>query len=142
MRQTEALLDQRRLFHKYDLPAYVAVPASPGAMPPSPGAALTPVADKAKEWEIISFDTRVTESNNTWSRFAWKLQMKNNGNQPFHFDALIEFQDKDGFIIDTNTAHDLVIGPNAEATFTGFALIQAEGAPRVGQTIAKVRRSG
>jgi hypothetical protein len=99
-------------------------------------------AEKAKEWEIISVDTRVTESNSTWSRFAWKLEMKNTANHALRFDVTIEFQDKDGFIVDTNTAHGLMIGPGAQETFTGFALIRAEGAPQVARTLAKVRRTG
>jgi hypothetical protein len=57
MRQTEALLDQRRLLLKYDLPAYVAGPAAPGAMASAPVTAVAPAAEKAKEWEIISIDT-------------------------------------------------------------------------------------
>jgi hypothetical protein len=101
-----------------------------------------PPAEKEKAWEIISVDTRVTESNSSWSRFAWKLQIKNKSEQPLRLDALIEFQDKDGFIIDTSTAHGLVLGAHAEETFAGYALIKAEGAPRVARTLAKVRRTG
>jgi hypothetical protein len=147
MRQTEALLDQRRLLLRYDIPAYGVAPASAGgppsgavATPVSP--AVTPTPDKPKTWEIVSIDTRVTESNSVWSRFAWKLEMKNTGSEVLRFDATIEFQDKDGFIVDTNTAHGLVLGPNVQETFTGFALIRAESAPRVARTLAKLRRSG
>jgi hypothetical protein len=142
MRQTEALLDQRRLLLKYDLPAYVAASASSGVTASAPVAAVPPSTEKTQEWEIISIGTRVTESNRVWSRFAWKLEMKNTANQPLRFDATIEFQDKDGFIVDTNTANDLVIGPNAKQIFTGFALIRAESAPRVARTLAKVRSTG
>jgi hypothetical protein len=142
MRQTEALLDQRRLLLKYDLPAYVVAIPPTAAATPAPVAAATPASEAAKEWEIISIDTRVTESNSTWSRFAWKLEMKNTANYPLRFDATIEFQDKDGFIIDTDTAAGLVISPHAKETFTGYALIRAEGARRVARTFAKVRRTG
>jgi hypothetical protein len=143
MRQTEALLDQRRLLLKYEIPAYAVAPTSTTATPAStPHIAATPESQATKEWEIISVDTRITESNNTWSRFAWKLQLKNTATQALRFDATIEFQDKDGFIVDENTAHNLVIGPKSDETFTGFALIRAEGAPRVARTVAKVRRTG
>jgi hypothetical protein len=142
MRQTEALLDQRRLLLKYNLPVYGPPPSgSPAAMASAPVAAVAPITEKPKDWEIVSINTRVTESNSTWSRFAWKLEMKNMASQSLRLDATIEFQDKDGFIIDTDTAHGLVIGPNSQKTFTGFALIRAEGAPRVARTLAKVRSS-
>lgn len=142
MRQTEALLDQRRLLAKYDLPLYAPAPTPHAASASAPGAVVTPTVEKSKALEIVSIDTRVTESNSTWSRFAWKLEMESVADQPLRFDATIEFQDKDGFIIDTTTAHGLVIGPNRQETFTGFALIRADGAPRVATTLAKVRSSG
>jgi hypothetical protein len=139
MRQTEALLDQRRLLLKYDIPAYADAPPV-GSVATSVSPAVTPTPDRPKTWEIVSIDTRVTESNNVWSRFAWKLEVKNTGSEVIRLDATIEFQDKDGFIVDTNTAHGLVLGPNVQETFTGFALIRAESAPRVARTLAKVRR--
>jgi hypothetical protein len=142
MRQTEALLDQRRLLLKYEMPTYVVAPPPTGATAPAPVADAAPGAEKANEWEIISIDTRVTEANNVWSRFAWKLVMKNTANYPLRFDATIEFQDKDGFIIDTNTAHGLFISPRAQDAFTGYALIKADGAPQVARTLVKVRRTG
>jgi hypothetical protein len=141
MRQTEALLDQRRLLLVYEIPLYVGAPA-PAATVAAATAPPSHPAEKEQAWEIVSVDTRVTESNSTWSRFAWKLQIKNKGDQPLRLDALIEFQDKDGFIIDTGSAHGLVLGPHADETFTGYALIKADGAPRVARTLAKVKRTG
>lgn len=42
----------------------------------------------------------MTESNNSCGRYAWRLTLANDSQQPMLFDAMIEFQDADGFVID------------------------------------------
>jgi hypothetical protein len=54
------------------------------------------------------------------------------------FTANIEFQDKDGFIIDTDRSDTIVVQPNADETATGFALIRPPGASNVARTVAKM----
>ena len=89
---------------------------------------------------ILGIDSKVTEANTSWSRFAWKLTIRNNTGKGISFKATIEFQDADGFIIDT-TRDRGYLPPNAEETYTGFALINADTAGNVAQTVAKVERS-
>ena len=71
-------------------------------------------------FEIVSIDSRVTEKNDLWWKYAWKLVLRNKVSVSAAFRATIEFQDKDGFIISDDTARDLVVGPGADATFTGY----------------------
>ena len=91
-------------------------------------------------WQIVSIESRVTESNNVWSRYAWKLTMRNESEQPNVFHGTIEFQDRDGFIVDTSRADNLLVPARSEQVFTGFALIRAEVAGNVARTVAKVGR--
>jgi hypothetical protein len=145
MRQSQAMLEQKRLSLKYGLPQFIGFAESNKAasMPPSsangpaPSAkAMEPAAEK--DWEIVSVDSKVTESNDTWWKYAWKLTMRNKGSTPHAFSATIEFQDKDGFIIDTGRSDTIVVQPNADNTATGFALIRTPGASNVARTLAKV----
>jgi hypothetical protein len=99
----------------------------------------TVAPDADKDWEIVSVDTRVTESNDTWWKFAWKLTLRNKGVTPHAFEATIEFQDRDGFIIDTSRSDTIFVQPNADATGTGYALVKTAGASNVARTVAKVQ---
>jgi len=92
-------------------------------------------------FEIVSIESRVTESNSSWWRYAWRLELKNTGDSPIVLDAEIEFQDGDGFIVDSDRSYDLALGPGEQKTFTGFALITAGVAKNVRRTNAKVGRS-
>ena len=144
MRQTQAMLEQKRLALKYGLPQYVgfhsqadSAPAiSRGAPPPE-----IPTASNEKDWRIVSVETRVTESNNVWSKYAWKLTLRNESDQPQLFRGTIEFQDSDGFIVDTDNAPDMPVPAKSEQVFTGYALIRAEVVGKVTKTVAKIGKS-
>ncbi len=123
-----ATFDRSEVNSAASLPPATARPASVAAAP----------AAVEKEWEIVSIDSRVTESNDTWSKYAWKLTMRNKGATPRAFRATIEFQDKDGFIIDTDSSDTFVVPANADDTATGYALIRPPGAHNVARTVAKV----
>jgi hypothetical protein len=90
-------------------------------------------------FEIVAVDSRVTESNNVWWRYAWKLTLKNGSAGPQMLQATIEFQDKEGFIIDSDHEYNLVLQPDETRTFTGTKLVTASSAGNVAQTAAKVR---
>jgi len=92
------------------------------------------------EWEIISIKSRITETNDVWWKHAWRLSLKNKSSEMLFFDATIEFQDKDGFIIDVDRVFDLVLPPHTEKVFTGSAMVDLPGARRVENTQAKVRQ--
>jgi hypothetical protein len=141
MRQTQAMLDQKRLALKYGLPQYLGfhseTDSAPAALQNTPPAE-TPTASIEKRWHIVSVDTRVTESNSVWAKYAWKLTMRNDSDQPQGFRGTIEFQDGDGFIVDSVSANDMLVPAKSEEVFTGFVLIRAEVAGTVARTVAKI----
>jgi hypothetical protein len=140
-RQTRTMLEQKRLAIQYGLPQYLGFVTNPKATTTSPsttaGRATNP--GLADDWDIVSVNTRVTESNSTWSKFAWKLILRNKSDRSQQFEATIEFHDKDGFIVDTSDARGAVtVPPRSEETFTGFALVTASVAGNVASSSAKV----
>jgi hypothetical protein len=133
LQYTRAILDQRRLVLKYGLKP------SAGTQPlADPRPASTSVAESPKNWRIVLIDARVTEANTVWSRYAWKLTLGNDSDKPQIFRGTIEFQDTDGFIVDTSNAGDMVVPEQTEQVFTGYALIRAEVVGKVARTVAKV----
>ena len=139
-RNSLAMLEQRRLALKYSLPQFVGfsgerAASSPGASQPETAPTATP---EPRRWSIVEVDSRVTESNNTWWRYAWKLAIRNDHDTPQLFDAVIEFQDADGFVIDSANEYGLGVPATSERTFTGSALVSVPGALRVSKTNAKV----
>lgn len=107
--------------------------------------ALKPTASNSKEdsndtkiFEIISIDTRLVESNDTWSKIAWKLTIKNLTDKKVVFHARIEFLDKDGFLVDDTFESNLIISAQSEQSFTGTTLIDAPLIERVYSIQAKV----
>lgn len=145
MRQSQAMLEQKRLALKYGLPQFIGFAESNKAASgaPSSSSGPAPIAKAVervaeKDWEIVSVDSKVTESNDTWWKYAWKLTLRNKGVAPRAFRATIEFQDKDGFIIDTSASDTIVVQPNADDTGTGYALVRMPGARNVARTVAKV----
>lgn len=75
--------------------------------------------------EIVDISTRVTESNSVWSKYAWKLTLKNNTDREQSVTAEIKWTDAEGFVVDTDTEYGLVIPANSEKTFNDFDLIDA-----------------
>src|SRR5439155_944923 len=86
---------------------------------------------------IVKVDARVTESNQSWSRFAWQLTVQSLAITPLRLEATIEFQDAEGFIINNSVEYGLVLGAGARDTFAGYSLIDAS---IVGNVRCVVRR--
>ena len=143
LKQTQAMLEQKRLALKYGLPQYVGFQSRADSAPASSASReiAAPPPSEQKDWQIVSVDSRVTESNNTWSRFAWKLTLRNDSDQPQAFQGTIEFQDSDGFIVDTSNARTMLVSAKSERTFTGFALIGADVRGKVARTVAKIAKA-
>ncbi len=141
--QTMSMLQQRRLALRFGLPQYIGFAGSAAtttaAATPSPSPATPPAPARPQPFEIVSVDSRITESNSTWSRFAWKLTLRNTDTQPHSFDATIEFQDADGFVVDEDDERGMAVPAGAEEVFTGFELIDAAVVSKVNRTNAKVR---
>jgi hypothetical protein len=129
-----AMLKQARLAAKYGIAAPDA-PVSPAAVGrPAPSA---PEPQEAR-LEIVKIDARVTERNSSWSKYAWLLVVKNRTLEQVGFNAKIEFLDRDGFVIDDDSAYNLGLGPGEEQTFRGYSLIGAEIAGNVASVNARV----
>lgn len=141
MQQTQAILDQRRLVLEYGLQESVF--QAPRETAPAPATRVERTEPNLlpahKNWRIVSVDSRVTESNTSWSRFAWKLRLANDADAPQPFQGTIEFQDSDGFIVDTDIIHNEIMPARSEQDFTGSALIRASVVGKVARTVAKVR---
>ena len=101
---------------------------------------VTPAPEPTPALEIVSIEYRVTEQNNVFWRFAWRLTVRNQSDTVQDFDATLEFQDRDGFIIDSGREYDLVVGPRSEKTFTGDILIDTDVARNVEQVVVKSSR--
>lgn len=150
MEQSVAMLDQRRMALKYALPQYVGFQTqsqqTPAPATPTPGAPLasgplriSPApAPSASAYEIVSIESKVTESNSVWWRYAWKLTLKNKADRAMAVSGEIEFQDKDGFVIDSARTGQLGVSAGATEAFTGFALVRVPGAQNVARTVAKM----
>jgi hypothetical protein len=138
MRFSYAMLDHRRLALRYGLPQYV----PPENLTSKVSYSSPPVsgAKMEKDFEIISVDMRVTESNDVWWKFAWRLTLENKSESSQSFDAKIEFQDREGFVIADDDEHNLMVSPNSQQTFTGYELITAQVAGNVARVNAKVRK--
>jgi len=95
-------------------------------------------SDNTKMLEITSIDTRLVESNDTWSKIAWKLVIKNLTDKKVIFHANIEFLDKDGFLLDDTFESNLILSAQSEESFTGTTLIDAPLIERVSSIQAKV----
>jgi len=134
MRQTEAMMQQRKLSLEYGLPQYIGHQVSTDAE-------LAGETAKPKEshWEIVTIGGKVTERNDVWWKYAWKLVLKNKSNQAQTCNATVEFQDAEGFIVDSDRVRGLTVPAGGEETFTGFSLVTAEVAGNVARVAAKVQ---
>jgi len=91
--------------------------------------------------EILSIDGKVTETNQVWWKYAWKVEIENLTDISTVVDVTIEFLDGDGFIIDEDDTRNTMISGNSKKTVTGYALINLPGAKNVEQFQARVKRS-
>jgi hypothetical protein len=142
MKQTEAMLNQRRLAIRFDLPQYLAF-QKPGPSTDQASVPATPtpaLASQSDDWEVVSVASRPGESNSSWTRFSWKLTILNKSAYPQKFDATIEFRDADGFPVDSDNEYNIVVAARAQETFTGDTLINASQVARIASTAAKVKK--
>lgn len=95
---------------------------------------------KATQGEIIivSIDSKVTEKNSVWSKYAWKLTLRNNTKTRKSVTAKIEWSDGEGYIVEDDIAYDLQIASGTEETFTGYDLIDASVADSIRKVGAKI----
>lgn len=90
--------------------------------------------------KVESIDSRITETNDVWARYAWKLAVSNSGDNTISFGVHIEWQDADGFVIDDDNESGLAVQAHGTETFTGYELIRYPGAFRVSKIEAKLTK--
>ncbi len=91
----------------------------------------TPVNASLPDYEIASIKTRVTETNDIWWKYAWILEVTNNSSSDFLLDAEVQFQDADGFVIDSARAYNLLPRAGETTSFSDYTLITMPGAQSV-----------
>jgi len=106
----------------------------------APGVSLTPAPSVQNFLKIETIDTRVTEANDVWARYAWKLSVLNAGDESAQFNARIQWQDADGFVVDDDEEYGLSLSAHETQTFTGDKLISYPAASRVKQIAANISR--
>jgi hypothetical protein len=90
--------------------------------------------------KIEDVDTKVTENNDVWAKFAWRLTVSNQGDEDEAFAATLEWQDKDGFVVDSQEQYHLAVTSHGKQTFTGYTLISHPAADKVQRIVAKLTR--
>jgi hypothetical protein len=102
--------------------------------------AATPALRPARgsdQFEIVSIDSRITEANDVWSKFAWTLVLNSQSPDALACRATIEFLDGDGTVVDDHNAYGLVVPPGEDASFTGTTLLIASTVDTVETTRAR-----
>lgn len=102
-------------------------------------APVSPPEESAPLFEIVKIDAKITEANDVWSKFAWKLILRSLSKTPFSFHATVEFLDKDGFVVADSLQANLLLRPLSEQTFTGYELINDSVVRSIHTIQAKVR---
>lgn len=148
-KSTQAMLEQRRVAIKYEMPQYLAFQRAASA----PERAATPaqattnantfaLPESVKQLQVNppqrsavtagnlemlpDFGARVTESNSTWSKWAWKATIRNNSDAPIKAIARIKFLDRDGFVVDDDAAPSFVVAPRSSYDVQSYDLVNAD----------------
>jgi hypothetical protein len=80
---------------------------------------------------IQSSGYKITERNSTWARFAWKAVIFNGDDVPYRFRIVVEFTDRDGYTVASDTEYDQRLKAFEQREFTGDKLISFPAADTV-----------
>jgi hypothetical protein len=124
------------------------VPAPITTPPPAPTPSPAPSSDGRTLSESYQFqgditgtvESRVMETNDVWWKYAWKITLKNTGRQPTAISAVVVFQDVDGFPIEETSQQGASLAAGEETVLSGFELVTAAVAPRVGKVDLKLKK--
>lgn len=110
-----------------------------------------PSSSLPQDWHV-SIQTEITETNNIYSTYSWKLTIQNDSPESNGFQGEIQFLDAQGFLVDRSPAFDssrpdteytkrddflqlnqarLLVPARSQALFIGIANVAAEHAARV-----------
>ena len=91
----------------------------------------TPPQAPVQNVTVVNISGRVTEQNSTWWKWSYLLVVANTNEAPIHFNATIQFLDKDGFVLDEDNEYDLSLGAKLTNRITGYKLITSLPASQV-----------
>lgn len=142
--QTLAMLKQSYLQAKYGL-FYPATTSGPGELtsidrerPAAAGVPSHTAEPTGPKFQIVNVDSRVTESNDVWSKYAWQVTVKNLTDQQLRLDITVEFLDAQGFVVDDDSENNLALDPYEETTFRDYDLVTASVAGNINKVNARV----
>jgi hypothetical protein len=82
-------------------------------------------------WSVSAVESRIAETNAGFARIAWKVTIKNDIGRPQAFDFVVQFLDKDGFVVDTADLSGETVAALTERTIAGDKQVKAPGGLRV-----------
>ncbi len=88
---------------------------------------------------VVNASSKVTESNSVFWRYAWQLTLRNNERTPARVNATVKFLDKEGFVVESENAYGLTLGPLETKTFTGATLVNTGPARTVTRVTAEAK---
>ena len=95
-------------------------------------------ASGADDIFINDVQSKVTESNTSWEKHAWQVELRNMAQLPSVCALTIEWLDADGFIIDDDIERMRLRCCGATDTFRGYALISQPATQNVRSVSAKI----
>jgi hypothetical protein len=95
-----------------------------------------------QDWHVVSVQGRITQRNDVYVDYAWKVTIRNDSSTPADFTGDVHFLDKDDFEVsgDVVNKDDVLIEANSEDTFTGQRSIFNEPASRIVKVTASMRK--
>lgn len=100
------------------------------------GSSLPPIPT-TKVVDVLSATMRVTESNNTWWKYAYKVDLRNNRNETALIVLKVKFLDREGFVIDEHRNYKVVVPAGQKTSISDFKLIDAKVAGNVRRITAE-----
>lgn len=98
-------------------------------------------AQPAPDFEILDVGTRVTEANEVWSKFAWQVELVNRSTAPILLDVNVQWEDKDGFVVDSDVVYNVPLAAGETRTVSDYQLVTANVAGSIDSIAAQVEAS-
>ena len=91
-------------------------------------------------YHILEAAYQITEVNRVFWRFSWKMKIRNYGPEIIVVSPSMEFKNRGGFVVDSDTESLVTIRAQDTVEVTGMALINADIAPTVQSASGGARR--
>ena len=112
---------------------------TPGANP-KPAGVNNPDAPLVKPktgLELVDIKMRIVEKNDVYSKIAWQAVLRNNDAQPTVITLLIQFTDRDDFVLDEQRVRSVRLAGGESKTVSDSHLLGAELARQLHSIQAK-----